>query len=99
MSKLAQDIIIRPLITEESMAGVADKKYSFVVAKDANKIEIAQAVEALFEGTKVAKVNTINVNGKLRRYGRFEGMTASKKKAIVTLTEDSKTIELFDGMM
>ena len=99
MSKLAQDIIIRPLITEESMAGVADKKYSFVVAKDANKIEIAQAIEALFEGTKVAKVNTVNCNGKLRRYGRYEGMTASWKKAIVTLTEDSKTIEFFDGMM
>ena len=99
MSKLAQDIIIRPLITEESMAGVADKKYSFVVAKDANKIEIAQAVEALFEGTKVAKVNTVNCSGKLRRYGRYEGMTASWKKAVVTLTEDSKTIEFFDGMM
>ena len=99
MSKLAQDIIIRPLITEESMAGVADKKYSFVVAKDANKIEIAQAVEALFEGAKVAKVNTVNCNGKCRRYGRFEGMTASWKKAIVTLTEESKTIEFFDGMM
>ena len=99
MSKLAQDIIIRPLITEESMAGVADKKYSFVVAKDANKIEIAQAVEALFEGAKVAKVNTVNCSGKLRRYGRYEGMTASWKKAVVTLTEDSKTIEFFDGMM
>ncbi len=99
MSKLAQDIIIRPLITEESMAGTAFKKYSFVVAKDANKIEIANAVEALFEGTKVAKVNTVNCNGKFRRYGRFEGMTASWKKAVVTLTEDSKTIEFFDGMM
>ena len=99
MSKAAQDIIIRPLITEESMAGAAYKKYSFVVAKDANKIEIAQAVEALFEDVKVEKVNTINCRGKLRRYGRFEGMTASWKKAIVTLTEDSKTIEFFDGLM
>ena len=99
MSKVAQDIIIRPLITEESMAGAAAKKYTFVVAKDANKIEIAQAVEKLFEGTKVAKVNTVNCSGKLRRYGRYEGMTASWKKAIVTLTEDSKTIEFFDGMM
>ncbi len=99
MSKAPQDIIIRPLITEESMAGAAYKKYSFVVAKDANKIEIAQAVEALFEGAKVAKVNTMNCLGKLRRYGRFEGMTASWKKAIVTLTEDSKTIEFFDGLM
>ena len=98
MSRLAQDIILRPIITENSMDGIADRKYTFEVAKDANKIEIAKAVEELF-GVKVAKVNTINVSGKLRRYGRFEGMTASRKKAIVTLTEDSKTIEFFDGMM
>ena len=98
MSKLAQDIILRPIITENSMDGIADRKYTFEVAKDANKIEIAKAVEELFE-VKVAKVNTINVDGKLRRYGRFEGFTASKKKAIITLTEDSKTIEFFDGMM
>ncbi len=98
MSKLAQDIILRPIITENSMDGIADRKYTFEVAKDANKIEIAKAVEELFE-VKVAKVNTINVDGKLRRYGRFEGFTASKKKAIVTLTEDSKAIEFFDGMM
>ena len=98
MSKLAQDIILRPIITENSMDGIADRKYTFEVAKDANKIEIAKAVEELF-GVKVAKVNTINVDGKLRRYGRFEGFTASKKKAIVTLTEDSKTIDFFDGMM
>ena len=98
MSKLAQDIVLRPIITENSMDGIADRKYTFEVAKDANKIEIAKAVEELF-GVKVAKVNTINVDGKLRRYGRFEGFTASKKKAIVTLTEDSKTIEFFDGMM
>ena len=96
--KFAQDIILKPVVTEESMMGTALKKYTFIVAKDANKIEIAQAVEALFS-VKVAKVNTINVDGKLRRYGRFEGYTASKKKAIVTLTEDSKTIEFFDGMM
>ena len=98
MSRLAQDIILRPVITENSMDGIADRKYTFEVAKDANKIEIAKAVEELFE-VKVAKVNTINVDGKLRRYGRFEGFTASKKKAIVTLTEDSKTIDFFDGMM
>lgn len=98
MSRLAQDIILRPVITENSMDGIADRKYTFEVAKDANKIEIAKAVEELF-GVKVAKVNTINVNGKLRRYGRFEGFTASRKKAIVTLTEDSKTIDFFDGMM
>ena len=98
MSKLAQDIILRPVITENSMDGVADRKYTFEVAKDANKIEIAKAVEKLFD-VKVAKVNTINTKGKLRRYGRFEGYTPSHKKAIVTLTEDSKTIEFFDGMM
>ena len=98
MSKAAQDIILRPIITENSMDGIADRKYTFEVAKDANKIEIAAAVEKLFD-VKVKKVNTINVNGKLRRYGRFEGYTASRKKAIVTLTDDSKTIEFFDGMM
>jgi len=98
MSRLAQDIILRPIITENSMDGIADRKYTFEVAKDANKIEIAKAVEELFD-VKVAKVNTINVDGKLRRYGRYEGYTASRKKAIVTLTEDSKTIEFFDGMM
>ena len=98
MSRLAQDIILRPVITENSMDGIADKKYTFEVAKDANKVEIKAAVEKLF-GVKVAKVNTINVDGKLRRYGRYEGFTASRKKAIVTLTEDSKTIEFFDGMM
>jgi large subunit ribosomal protein L23 len=96
--KLAQDIIIKPLITEQSMMGVAFKKYTFKVASDANKIDIAKAVEELF-GVKVAKVNTINVSGKMRRYGRFEGYKASWKKAVVTLTEDSKTIEFFDGMM
>ncbi|HOD02332.1 MAG: 50S ribosomal protein L23 [Firmicutes bacterium ADurb.Bin300] len=98
MSKLAQDIILKPVITEESMSGTANKKYTFKVAKDANKIEIAQAVEQLFN-VKVAKVNTISVKGKLRRYGRFEGLTASSKKAVVTLTEDSKAIEFFEGMM
>lgn len=98
MSKTSQDIILRPIITEESMQNIALKKYTFKVAKDANKIEIAKAVEELF-GVKVAKVNTVSVRGKLRRQGRFEGYTASWKKAIVTLTEDSKTIEFFDCMM
>ena len=98
MSKVAQDIILRPIITEETMMASADKKYSFYVAKDANKIEIAQAVETLF-GVKVAKVNTLNVKGHLRRYGRFEGYRPDRKKAIVTLTEDSSTIEFFDGIM
>lgn len=96
--KLAQEIILAPVITEESMMDVADKKYAFKVAKDATKIDIKKAVEQLF-GVKVAKVNTMNVKGHLRRYGRFEGYTSSWKKALVTLTEDSKTIEFFDGMM
>ncbi|MBS7390035.1 MAG: 50S ribosomal protein L23 [Ruminococcus sp.] len=96
--KFAQDIILRPVITEESMMGTAEKKYSFKVAKDATKPEIKEAVEKLF-GVKVAKVNTMNCKGHLRRYGRFEGYTESWKKAVVTLTEDSKTIEFFDGMM
>lgn len=97
MSKLAQDIVLKPVITEESMLGTAYKKYTFRVAKDANKIEIANAVEKLF-GVKVAKVNTINVRGRQKRQGVAVGFTASWKKAIVTLTEDSKTIEFFEGM-
>jgi large subunit ribosomal protein L23 len=97
MSKFAQDIILKPVVTERSMLATAEKKYTFVVAKDANKIEIAKAVEELF-GVKVDTVNTMNVRGHFRRYGRFEGYKPSWKKAVVTLTEDSKTIEFFDGM-
>ena len=96
--KTAQDIIIAPVITEKSMSGIADKKYTFKVAKDASKYEIADAVEELFK-VDVAKVNTINVRGKARRMGRYEGYTASWKKAVVTLTADSKSIEFFDGLM
>ena len=96
--KLAQEIILAPVITEKSMMGTAEKKYTFKVAKDATKVDIKKAVEALF-GVKVDKVNTMNVRGQLRRYGRFEGYKASWKKAIVTLTAESKTIEFFDGMM
>ena len=94
--KLAQDIIIKPIITEESMKGAADRKYTFQVAKDANKIEIAKAVEELF-GVEVEKVNTISVRGKFRRQGRVGGFTASSKKAVITLTEKSKGIEFFEG--
>ncbi len=97
MAKFAQDIILKPVVTEESMLGTAMKKYTFIVAKDAGKIEIAKACEELFD-VKVLKVNTMNVRGHLRRYGRFEGYKPSYKKAVVTLTEDSKTIEFFDGM-
>ncbi len=96
--KIAQDIIIAPVITEKSMSGIADKKYTFKVASDANKIEIANAVEQLFK-VKVAKVNTISVRGKARRMGRYEGYTSAWKKAIVTLKADSKPIEFFDGLM
>ncbi|MCQ2455015.1 MAG: 50S ribosomal protein L23 [Clostridia bacterium] len=96
--KIAQDIIIAPVITEKSMSGIADKKYTFKVAKDANKYQIADAVEKLFK-VDVAKVNTINVRGKARRMGRYAGYTASFKKAIVTLKPDSKPIEFFDGLL
>ena len=96
--KAAQDIVIAPIITEKSMSVIADKKYTFKVATDANKVEIAAAVEKLF-GVEVAKVNTINVRGHKRRMGRYEGTTAAWKKAIVTLTEKSKTIDFFDGLM
>ena len=96
--KTAQDIILAPIITEKSMSGIADKKYTFKVAKDANKIEIAEAVAQLFK-VDVAKVNTINVRGKQKRMGRYSGYTAAWKKAIVTLKADSKPIELFDGLI
>ncbi len=97
--KTAQDIILKPIITEESMMGIMVKKYTFKVAKDTNKIEIAKAIETVFPGTKVAKVNTINVRGRQRRQGMNVGYTPSWKKAIVTLTEDSKEIEFFNDMM
>ncbi len=95
--KVAQEVILSPVITEKSMTGIADKKYTFKVAKDATKIDIAKAAEELF-GVKVAKVNTISVRGQMRRMGRYEGYTPSWKKAIVTLTEDSKVIEFFEGL-
>ena len=96
--KFVEDIIIRPLITEKSMDLISKKKYSFEVAKDATKPEIAKAVETMFEGTKVASVNTINMKAKKKIVRYVEGKTASWKKAIVTLTEDSGTIEFFEGM-
>ena len=96
--KYVQDIIIRPLITEQSMDMIAEKKYTFEVAKNATKPEIAKAIEAMFPGTAVKSVNTINMKAKTKRLRYMEGKTASWKKAIVTLTEDSKTIEFFEGM-
>lgn len=95
---IAHDIIIRPIITEKSMMGIAEKKYTFEVAKTATKIDIANAVEEAFK-VKVAKVNTVSIRGKLKRQGRTQGYTKSWKKAVVTLTEDSKSIEFFEGMM
>ena len=96
--KTAHDIILAPVITENSMMGVANKKYTFKVAADANKIEIADAVEKLF-GVKVEKVNTINVRGRWRRQGLHGGYTAASKKAIVTLKEGSKGIDFFESMV
>ena len=96
--KAPQDIILKPVITEKSMDELQNGKYTFKVATDANKSEIKKAVEALFD-VKVAKVNTLNCNGKEKRMGRFVGKTFDWKKAIITLTEDSKTIEFFEGMV
>ena len=95
----AYDIIRKPVITEQSMDGVADKKYVFKVAVNASKPEIKAAIEEIF-GVKVLKVNTLRQQGKVKRTGRFPaGPRAEYKKAVVTLTADSKTIELFEGMV
>lgn len=91
------DVIIRPIVTENSMLQTSDRKFTFEVLKDANKTEVKKAVEAVF-GVKVEKVNTLHVKGKLKRQGKTQGYTRSWKKAIVKLTADSKTIEFFDGM-
>lgn len=95
--KMVQDIIIAPVITEASMDRITDKTYTFKVAKNATKPEIAHAVEVMF-GVKVLTVNTINVKRKQKRQGYTSGYTAAWKKAIVTLKPDSKTIEFFEGM-
>lgn len=95
--RTSYDVIVRPIVTENSMMQTAEKKYTFEVLKDANKHEIRKAVEEVF-GVKVEKVNTMNVNGKLKRMGKNQGYTRSWKKAIVKLTADSKTIEFFEGM-
>lgn len=92
-----QDIIIKPIITEKAIDGLQNKKYTFKVDKNANKLEIAWAVEQLFK-VDVAKVNTLNCKGRQRRVGRFVGFKPDYKKAVVTLKENSKTIEFFDGM-
>lgn len=96
--KTAYDVILAPIITENSMDALAQRKYTFKVAKNAGKIEIGKAVETLFPGAKVAAVNTMNCRGKLKRMGRNQGYTPAWKKAIVTLTADSKGIEFFESM-
>lgn len=98
MKVAAQDIVLGPIITESSMMNIQLKKYTFKVAKNATKIDIARAVEDLFSGVEVAKVNTISVRGRYRRQGMNGGYTPSYKKAIVTLTEKSKGIEFFESM-
>ena len=92
------DVILKPVISEKSMNIMGDKKYTFLVHPDANKTMIKEAVEKMFTGTKVKKVNTMNLPGKKRRRGMTIGYTAKSKKAIVSLTEDSKEIEIFQGL-
>ena len=91
------DIIIEPVLSENSYDGIAMKRYTFIVAKNANKTQIKDAVEQIF-GVEVAKVNTSNYDGKVKRMGRYEGRRPSYKKAIVTLTENSKAIEFFESL-
>lgn len=92
------DVILKPVVTEKSMAGMSEKKYSFLVHPEATKSQIKEAVEKMFEGTKVSKVNTMNLVGKNKRRGAIVGKTAKRKKAIVQLTADSKDIEVFTGL-
>ncbi len=92
------DVILKPVVTEKNMAGMGDKKYTFLVDPEANKTMIKEAVEKMFDGAKVRSVNTMNLDGKKKRRGMIYGRTAKSKKAIVTLTEDSKDIELFTGL-
>ena len=95
--KTAYDLIIRPVLTEKSYASIADKKYVFEVAVNANKTEIKAAIEEIF-GVKVESVNTMRIEGKMKRQGRTQGRTPEIKKAYVTLKKDSKGIEFFEGM-
>ena len=92
------DVLLKPVITEKSMQLMGEKKYTFLVHPEANKIQIREAVEKMFDGVKVASVNTINCDGKNKRRGAVVGKTAKTKKAIVTLTADSKDIEIFAGL-
>ncbi len=92
------DVILKPIITEKSMNAMAEKKYTFLVHPEATKTQVKEAVEKMFEGTKVAKVNTMNNDGKVKRRGMTYGRTSKYKKAIVKLTPDSKDIEIFEGL-
>ncbi|MBD9014068.1 MAG: 50S ribosomal protein L23 [Lachnospiraceae bacterium] len=92
------DVILKPVVTEKSMNAMTEKKYTFLVHTDATKNQIKEAVEKMFEGTKVERVNTMNQDGKNRRRGMVVGKTSKTKKAIVTLTADSKDIEIFEGL-
>ena len=92
------DVILSPIVTEKSMNAMAEKKYTFSVAPTATKTQIKEAVEKMFEGTKVAKVNTMNLDGKTKRRGNVFGKTSKTKKAIVQLTAESKDIEIFEGL-
>ena len=92
------DVILKPVITEKSMAAMAEKKYTFLVHTEANKTQVKEAVEKMFNGTKVKSVNTMNLDGKTKRRGMTYGKTAKTKKAIVQLTEDSADIEIFEGL-
>ena len=92
------DVILKPVLTEKSMNAMAEKKYTFLVNPEANKTQIKEAVEKMFDGAKVKKVNTLNADGKRKRRGMIVGYTPKTKKAIVTLTEDSKDIEIFQGL-
>lgn len=92
------DVILKPVITEQSMAVMSEKIYTFLVHPEANKTQIKEAVQKMFDGVKVERVNTMNMGGKKKRRGMIEGRTAKTKKAIVKLTQDSKDIEIFSGL-
>ena len=92
------DVILKPVITEKTMELMADKKYTFLVHTEATKSQVKEAVEKMFSGTKVASVNTMNLDGKTKRRGMTYGKTAKTKKVIVQLTEDSADIEIFEGL-
>ncbi|PKM94967.1 MAG: 50S ribosomal protein L23 [Firmicutes bacterium HGW-Firmicutes-1] len=92
------DVLLKPVITEKSMNSMSEKKYTFLVHPSATKVQVKEAVEKMFKGTKVKSVNTMNKAGKLKRRGQTAGKTAKTKKAIVALTAESKDIEFFEGM-